>query len=326
MVRAPHSNRAITNADDGAQKRQSERIEDAFRRAVRALGKRPAAAPRSDEQRMTLDEFSQAVRGVAASVPQERELRAFVEAVRSAVVSQAPDGYCIVHAPESAGGRRAIPLQERKDVAALSKGYYDRYVQQRTLANEAQPSIPAEFGIAGVGRELFAMGGNRQIPSRLEPASRAATKKELAILAKDSARLLGAVENLHAPAIAALNYRESALRLLATQLRILIAAASDAVIPPLPPNAGKGKKPNAQALQVAYRTAERFSLLVGQPTLSHAIRSKKAGDQAYSAFLALLTEVFKILAIKTASKGGPAHYARLAIRQLEGVNSTKIDT
>ncbi len=162
------------------------------------------------------------------------------------------------------------------------------------------------LALSGIGRELlFAVGnGGGPLPAE-ELVGAEQTAKELAAVAEQAAALRTTLQGLHKPALDALGWRRAAaLRRLASDLNVLAASASLARIPDLPPNAGKGRKPQAAKLEVARRIASHFRRLTGKS----ATRVWQDG-RAHGEFYDLVTEVFELLGL-----GNPDQYAREAIK------------
>jgi hypothetical protein len=151
-----------------------------------------------------------------------------------------------------------------------------------------------EAAIPGIARGLSLMRRVEGVPAALRDAGSAATKKELADVRKHAKALLGAINELHKPAIEALNFRPGVLTGtsgLTTSLRILIAAAQIAkgdIIPDQESKRGQPKKASAHA--VAMAAGEHYYLLTGD-------RPKRYGH-----FIKLLDEIFDALGIDASAE------------------------
>lgn len=175
------------------------------------------------------------------------------------------------------------------------------------FAPPAGAGIPYEATMAAFVRGLALLGGpERPAPPHKQPASKRASAAELAAIARHAAALLHAIETAHAPACDALNVRDSSLRGpggLATQLRVLIVAATQADVSELP-HSGMGRKRRHLAGKVSELVAFHYHGLTGKEPTITTHESKARGP-----FFDLITAVFAALGLPDS----PEVHARRAV-------------
>jgi len=149
-------------------------------------------------------------------------------------------------------------------------------------------AIPYSFLIPGIGRQLMLMSPvsrRTQIPG----------KKAVKALAQKTGRIVELLDGLSQPVIEALNFRQSAIGKLKTDLRILHAAAKEADVAGV--NFRDGAPQKSQARKIAIVVATHYFGLTGKkPTLS---RNK---DGAYGQFFDLLKAVYEILGVNASTE------------------------
>jgi hypothetical protein len=187
-----------------------------------------------------------------------------------------------------------------------------------------------EAFITAIARDLVRM---RRVPTPVlekevaalerheEAAGGDATRKELAALKRRAEALVEAIDDLHKPAIDALNYRTAVLR---QGLRILVIAAEFADIPDQGVNLGAGRK--AQPARIADYVAAQYFALTGKEPIVSVKHEKTAGianhHKSYGPFLDLIKEVFDILSVDAS----PVSQATAAYQRFKAKSREKMRT
>jgi hypothetical protein len=157
-------------------------------------------------------------------------------------------------------------------------------------------------------------------PPHLEVVSEAKSKREIENLNKKAKELRLALQDLHRPAIEALdNYspkRPHWRAEMIDDLFFLMAKTTLARVGSLPRNAGRGAKPRRQAKKIASSVATHYFRITGKfPT----VITPSDGGKAYGPFLDLLSEVFRLLNVKASAES----QAKEAIQRMETIRLKK---
>ena len=143
---------------------------------------------------------------------------------------------------------------------------------------------------------------------RFEPAGESATRREILAVQKAAARLVTALEALHAPAIAALNMDQHQFNALETRIRLLKLQAEQAKVPSLPKNAGLVKPKHTSVKQFSKAIAEHYFFATGKRPTRHVDYGQPGGP-----FFELLKEIFTICGVEANADFA----ARTAIEDME---------
>jgi hypothetical protein len=176
-------------------------------------------------------------------------------------------------------------------------------------------AIPYSITVPRIARELAKLGSRAEVRGAM--VGSATTRKELAAVQKGAKALLAVMHSLHSPARIALAeiwpsetgyFMQPLLALLAG----LEAAAAHAVVPELPPNAGRGAPPKKRADHVAACVAFHYKALTGRK----AAPNNRRTDDTLGPFVSLLAVVFKANGIDASAE----HYAK-PVEQIRRKNS-----
>jgi hypothetical protein len=145
----------------------------------------------------------------------------------------------------------------------------------------ATGAIPYDVLIPGIGRQLMHM-------APVPPPKIRAPKSGLKALEKATSSTIKGLLDLHPTACDVLELKPEALRQITSQLRILHVAIKKAVVPRI-----KGAPVKVHPAKIARVVADHYCGITGEnPTVP-----KKDG-KAYGPFLALMTDVFRILGVR----------------------------
>ena len=166
--------------------------------------------------------------------------------------------------------------------------------------------LPLKFAIPGMGRDIMKVAAPpSEVAPRFRQASKEKSRKDLDAVRKHSALLRKSLEAAGRPTIEALSLdRGSNYRTLVQTLQTLEWSASFAVLPDIPPNAGRGRPLDRRSLLIARRLLFFYVFLTKKTPKRTTDQDKPSGTYYF-----LVWEIFRILRLS----GSVEHYVRQAI-------------
>jgi hypothetical protein len=156
--------------------------------------------------------------------------------------------------------------------------------RQLAIVNGNSAAIPYELAIPGIVHELMIM-------KRAEPKKDQA-KRSLKNLRAASARLVKVLDELSPDVLETLNFQQSKLKALHSDLRILKAVAKHTNV-----HSKRSAPEKVHAYKIAQAVGWHYFCLIGKdPTVSRPV-----GDKPRGTFFDLLTTVFCVLGVKASA-------------------------
>jgi hypothetical protein len=186
-------------------------------------------------------------------------------------------------------------IEPRKSIEAIEAALRELDIPPQTVEG-----IPYSLLIHGIARQILVEGGfgpDLRLPS-LTPASAQVTRMEIEKARKLATELLAALNNLHKPAVDALNLRHRPFKLLPVLLRGFIMSTQEAVIPDLPEKTVRGQPKKERAKTITRLVATHYWCLTGRVP---ARTNDPITGQSSGQFHKLLGEVFRILNVEASA-------------------------